>query len=58
MPGRGMLLLFGFGLVIVIVAWVLLARNPNASDQRATEFGASAPASRPVTTAPADSQKR
>jgi len=58
MPGRRMLLLFGSGLVIVIVAWVLLARNPNASDQRATEFGVSTPASRPATAAPADSQRR
>ncbi len=45
MPSRGMLLLFGIGLVVLIVAWVLLARNPNANDQRDTAFGAGTPAS-------------
>jgi len=46
MPGRGMLLLLGVGLVVVIVAWVLLGRNPNVNDQRATGFGG-APTSQP-----------
>jgi hypothetical protein len=38
-----MLLLLGVGLVIVIVAWVLLGRNPNVNDQRGTGFGGSTP---------------
>ena len=50
MPSRGFLLLLGSGLLLVVVAWLLLARNPNVNDQRATEFGASTPTSQPVTT--------
>ncbi len=49
---RRLLLLFAFGLAVVVVAWVLLARNPNVNDQRAAEFGASTP------TAPASAPAR
>lgn len=45
-------MLLGIGLVIVAVAWVLLARNPNANDQRAAEFGAPPAASQPVSPDP------
>jgi hypothetical protein len=47
MPSRGMLLLLGIGLVVVVVAWVLLGRDPNVNDQRGTGFGGSPPASQP-----------
>jgi hypothetical protein len=46
MPSRGFLLLLGAGVLVVIIAWVIFARNPNGAP--ATEFGATTPASSPA----------
>jgi len=46
MPSRGFLLLLGAGLLLVIVAWVIFARNPTGAPT--TEFGASTPATQPA----------